>query len=182
MAAQSETLAARRYARALFDLVPASERATLRSELQQAVEALAGHPELSQALTSPVRRPDARRKLSAAIFASGSSWTRRVLDLLAERGRLPLLPQIARAFADLANQADGVVTAQAATAVALEAPQVEALTSAIHRATGSKVALETAVDSSLLGGVRLTLEGLTYDGSVRARLAALGRALRPERA
>jgi F-type H+-transporting ATPase subunit delta len=116
------------------------------------------------------------------VFAGASEFAARLFKLLAERGRFALLPAIARAFAELVHQAEGVVPAQATTAMPLEPAQREALEKAIAAATGCAVALETATDPALLGGVRLSLQGLTYDGSVKARLASLRRALAPARA
>lgn len=182
MAAQGEMLAARRYARALFDVAPAEERAVLRVELRQAADAVAQHHELRQALSNPALHPDARGRLADAVFAQGGEWTRRLLRLLAERGRIAVLPALAPAFADLVNAAEGVIAAEASSAVGLDAAQLAALTTAIATATGQRVSLETAIDPALLGGVRLTMQGRTYDGSVKSRLAGLRRALSPARA
>lgn len=182
MAAQGESLAARRYARALFDVAPVSARGLLRDELKQAGDAFSTHPELRAALTNPAVRPDARARVVRAVFAGASEFAARLFKLLAERGRFALLPAIARAFAERVHQAEGVVPAQATTAVPLEPAQREALEKAIAAATGCAVALDTGTDPALLGGVRLSLQGLTYDGSVKARLASLRRALAPTRA
>ena len=43
--------------------------------------------------------------------------------------------------------------------------------------TGRTILLETAVDPSVLGGVKLRYEGLELDGTAAGRLAALRRAL-----
>lgn len=175
-------LAARRYARALFDVAPQAQRGAVRDDLHQAAAALASHAELRAALTNPALRPEARARLAGAVFANAAEPAGRLLRLLAQRGRMVLLPAIARAFAEQVAEAAGVITAQATTAVALEAGQRDALTAAIRTATGHAVELETATDPSLLGGVRLTLQGRTYDGSVKSRLAGLRRALSPARA
>lgn len=175
-------LAARRYARALFDVAAEAQRGAVRDDLHQAATAFASHTELREALTNPAVRPDARARLAGAVFAGAAESAGRLLKLLAERGRMVLLPAIARAFAEQVAESAGVITAQATTAVALEAGQRDALTTAIRTATGHAVELETATDPSLLGGVRLTMQGRTYDGSVKSRLASLRRALSPARA
>lgn len=182
MAAQGEMLAARRYARALFDVAPEAQRGAVRDDLNQAAAAFASHAELREALINPAVRPDARARLAGAVFAGAADTAGRLLKLLAERGRMGLLPAIARAFADQVADASGVIRAQATTAVALDAGQRDALSSAIRSATGHAVELETATDPGLLGGVRLTMQGRTYDGSVKSRLAGLRRALSPARA
>jgi F-type H+-transporting ATPase subunit delta len=88
-----------------------------------------------------------------------------------------LLPAIAEAYALAFNEARGVVTAAAVSAVALDAPQREALGQALGKAAGKEVELETSVDASVLGGVSVTMGGRTFDGTVKAQLQALRRRL-----
>jgi F-type H+-transporting ATPase subunit delta len=67
----------------------------------------------------------------------------------------------------------GVVAAQAVSAEPLSDGQRQALALAL----GGNVDLRARVDPAVLGGVLLRIGGLTFDGTVRARLAALRRRL-----
>jgi F-type H+-transporting ATPase subunit delta len=165
---------ARRYARALLDAA-GGEALARRDELRAVLPLLGGHRELRRVLGDPAVGAEARRRvLSAVAEAAGASpLLRRLLDLLAARDRLSLLPDVAEAYADLANAAHGVVSAEAVTAVPLSDGQRQALAAAI----AGKVELRASVDPALLGGVVVRTGGVTYDGSVRARLAALRRRL-----
>ena len=55
--------------------------------------------------------------------------------------------------------------------------QRRALCDSLAQKTGRTILLETAVDPSVLGGVKLRYEGLELDGTAAGRLAALRRAL-----
>jgi F-type H+-transporting ATPase subunit delta len=172
----SAQAAARRYARALVDVaVSAGVAERLRPELAEASALLTGSGELARALTHPTVPLEARRRLIAAV------WERRgaapllvkLLALLAERGRIGLLPAIEQAFGELWNARRGVVGARAVTAAPLEEAQAEALAAVLKRARGKEVELSAATDPALVGGLMLTMDGRTYDGSVRGRLQAL---------
>ena len=66
---------------------------------------------------------------------------------------------------------------QAVSAVPLDEAQRRALCDSLAQKTGRTIRLETAVDPSVLGGVKLRYEGLELDGTAAGRLAALRRAL-----
>ena len=165
---------ARRYARALLDVATAQKvEAALASELQQASGLLEGSAELQRALGHPALSAERRRKLAEGVFQGASPLFLRLLGVLLENDRVPLLPEIARLFTVFWNEERGVLTAEAVTAVPLGPEQQAALGKALANASGKKVELAARVDPDLLGGVLVRMGGRTYDGSVRARLAAL---------
>ena len=165
---------ARRYARALLDVARrAGTQAALRDELQAASTRMTGHPELQAALTHPTLSGDRKACLAEAVWRDGSPLLRRLLEMLAGRDRLGALPAIAEAYAEAWNAEQGVVAAEVTSAAPLDAATVAALAEALGRAAGARVALTTAQDPALLGGVLVRMGGRTYDGSVRGRLRAL---------
>jgi F-type H+-transporting ATPase subunit delta len=172
---------ARRYARALFDAArregPDAPLA-LRDELRTLAPILAGHAELRRALQNPGLGAAPRRKVLAALAerAGASVLLRRLLETLATRDRIALLPDIAEAYADVANAARGVVSAEAVYAVAPTSEQSQALAVALGGPAGP-AELRTRVDPELIGGLLVTVGGKTYDGTVRTHLRALRRRL-----
>ncbi len=169
------TGAARRYARALLDTAreKKEDAAALRQALDGAVGALGAHPDLRDVLAHPAVSIDKKKKIVEALFADEPALLRRLVALLVERDRLPLLPRIAELYAALHNEQRGVVAAHVASAVALGEAERTALADAIRKATGHEVELTTRVDPEVLGGVRVTMGGRVYDGTVRAQLAAM---------
>ena len=108
--------------------------------------------------------------------AGASVLLRRLVELLASRDRVALLPDVAEAYADIANAARGVVSAEAVSAVALPEAQARALAAALGGPAGP-AELRRRVDPELIGGLLVRVGGKTYDGTVRTRLAALRRRL-----
>lgn len=172
--------AARRYAQALLELaLEQGVAADVRDDLRAGVAVVAGHDELRQALTHPAVAADRRRALAEAVFA-GRGKTQlvpRLLALLAERGRGDALADVEEAYVKAWNAARGVVSVEASAATPLDAQQREALSHALGSVAGKPVELRLRTDPELLGGVRLSLGGQVYDGTVRARLRALRRRL-----
>jgi len=165
---------ARRYARALLDVAARQGKAAtlaLRDELRTLSALLCGHAELQRALRHPGLDGERRRRLLAAVAetAGAAPLLRRLLDLLAARARLALLPDVADAYAEAANAAHGVVSAEAISAVPLGEAQRRSLAAAL----GETVELRTQVEPALVGGVLVRVGGRTYDGTVRTRLTAL---------
>lgn len=171
---------ARRYADALLALALEKGQAEpVRDDLRGASAALAAHEGLRRALTHPALAAERRRALAAEVF-TGRGRTElvpRLLALLAERGRVGDLPAIEEAFVDAWNERRGVVSVEAASASDLDAGQRDALSRALGQVTGKPVELRVRTEPELLGGVRLTLAGQVFDGSVRARLRALRKRL-----
>lgn len=172
---------ARRYARALVDVAAKDGRKAvlaLRDELRGFVPALAGHEQLRLALAHPTLPAEQKRKVVVALAerARLTALAKRLVELLGARDRLSLLGDVAEAYAGLANEAHGVVTAEAVSAAPLSDRQRKALEAALAGPAAS-VELRTEVDPSLLGGLLVRAFGRTYDGSVRTRLEALRRRL-----
>jgi F-type H+-transporting ATPase subunit delta len=170
---------ARRYARALLDVALAQPKdgapETVREDLETLAAVLQEHRELGGILQNPAVGVDAKKKIATGLAAktNATAIVRRLLDLLADRDRLSLLPQIAEAFAEVWNAHRGVTAAEAVSAVELPPPQTTALASALGKVAGGEVELRSRVDPQVLGGLVVRMGGKTYDGSVRGRLAAL---------
>jgi F-type H+-transporting ATPase subunit delta len=172
---------ARRYARALLDVAGtggADAVLALRDELRAFAPVLAGHAELGAALLHPGVGAEQKQRVLAALAerAGATELLRRLLDLLAVRDRIALLPDVVEAYAGLANAAQGVISAEVVSAASLPEEQKRALGAAL-RGGGASVELRERVEPDLVGGLLVRSGGRTYDGSVRTRLAALRRRL-----
>jgi F-type H+-transporting ATPase subunit delta len=172
---------ARRYARALLEVVSADGPKAvlaLRDELRGFVAQLAGHAQLARALAHPVLGAETKRRVVLALAerAKAAPLVKRLVELLSARDRLELLADVAQAYGELANAAQGVVAAEVVSAVPLAQPQRKALAAALKGAAAD-VELGERVDASIMGGLLVRAFGRTYDGSVRTRLEALRRRL-----
>lgn len=166
---------ARRYARALFDVVMAQQGDLDRTarELEDFASLAASHPSLEAVIANPAVPAAKKRALVDAIVAQSgdvSAPVARTLALLADRDRLSLVPQIARAFNERLMDHRQIVRADVTTAVALDDAASAAVAEALGRATGRKVIVDAKVDPSILGGVVARVGSVVYDGSVARQL------------
>ena len=165
---------ARRYARALFEVADAEGRApAVRAELEAAVAELHEHAELQRALNHPTLAQERKKAVVAAVFGGASPLVVRGLELLATRGRLPLLPAVAEEYARVLLASSGTERAQLVTAASLVAEDVERVRKALEAALGKGIELEASLDPELLGGVLVKIGSRHFDGTLRGRLDAL---------
>jgi len=166
--------AARRYARALFDVsVKEADVQAVEQELAAFAALVEQHADLRRAFYSPaVPTPSKRALMTELVSRLGgmSPVLSRLLALLAGRDRLVVLPDLAAAYRDRVLEYRRVVRAEVATAVALPADRMERLRSSLAEATGREVLLEPRVDPSLIGGAVARVGSIVVDGSVARQL------------
>ena len=172
---------AHRYARALADVAGGDAKRLdgIASELDLLASVLSEDAKLRRFLTSRSVRADQKEAVLATLAdkAKLSDVTRRFLGVLDQNGRLEVLPEIAAAFGEIADQTAGIVPAEATVAVKLNETDVEALAASIEKMTGRKVRLSVKVDPAVLGGARTRVGSRVYDGTLRTQLEALHKRL-----
>ena len=169
--------AAKRYARALFDVARA-ERLDLDrigEELLGLAALLSENPALHRVLANPAI-PAARKRGVIEQLLSQSPVTAalsRLLLLLADRDRLILVPDLAEAYRERLMEHQQVVRAEVTTAMVLPPDRVDALQQGLAQTTGRQVQLEVRVDPSIVGGAVARIGSTVYDGSVTTQLEKL---------
>jgi F-type H+-transporting ATPase subunit delta len=126
---------------------------------------------------NPAMPLDARVALIVdALGARGADVSRPVLNLvllLLRRGRIELLPRVAREFDRLDDERLQITHATATSAAPLEEDEARALASRLEQLTGGTVALDLQVDPDIIGGLIVRVGDRLIDGSVRGRLERL---------
>jgi F-type H+-transporting ATPase subunit delta len=167
------TLLAKRYAEALHAL--AEEKgatATLGAELQTLHEVLAA-PGTRALLLSPDVSAVEREQLLGKLTAGRHQLLVNLVGVLAHRRRLEVLFDLWPSWRTLVMAARGEVDGVAETPHPLGEQELQALEQLAGRLSGKKVSLTVAIRPELLGGVRLRLGNVLYDGSLRAALDQL---------
>jgi len=166
----------RRYARALFSIgVDRGSFEQLGQELDAVAELWAGSPELRQALENPIFKDSEKRAVMQSLLprVAPTPDVQKFVLLLLDRRRLTAVPNIARAYREMADLHTGRVRAHVTSAQALGPAELERIRQSLARRTGKQVILESAVDAGLIGGVVARVGDLVLDGSVRTQLGAL---------
>jgi F-type H+-transporting ATPase subunit delta len=144
-----------------------------RRELDLAA-AVVGDERVGRALANPSIALETRMRVAQATF--GRLVGPKVLNLIGlmlRRGRIEELPRLAAEFRRLDDERQGITRATAISASSLTPDEVRALTERLEQSAGGRVALDTEVDPSLLGGLVVRLGDRLIDGSVRSRLERL---------
>lgn len=169
------TRVARRYALALM----------AAAEEQHSVDAVAadvallgrlvgGSRDLRLLLASPVVSIQRKRNALHGLLGSRvTPMTLSFVDLLTTKQREVLLPDIVQQFAALLDERLGIVNVDVTTAVDLTQEQQHALTQALEHHTQKKVRVNTLMDPSVKGGLRIRIGDTVLDATVTHKLERL---------
>ena len=161
----------REYADALFVLAAEEGNVPLyQKHLRTVRDAVLQTPEYIDFLRSPAIPLSERLQAIDEAFGSLPEYIVSFLKLLCENGRLPLLTACIAEFDAMAMALANKTTATVYSAVELSEQQKSALTAKLETLSGKTVEATFAVDPSLIGGIRIDMEGRTYDGSIKRRL------------
>lgn len=167
---------AARYAQALFELgVEQGNLPQVSDEVRKINEVYEGSDELRAVLGNPIVDAASRQAILRDVLSRlgvGPIVTS-TLGLLAERGRLTVLPYLSRGLQRLADERAGVVRATVTSAAPLSDGYVDELRRQLEASLGKKVQLDRQVDPTLLGGLITRIGDRVIDGSLRTRLDRL---------
>lgn len=171
---------ATRYARALFDVaVKESDAARVGQDLASLVSTIHGHEDLRRVLTGAAVPRAVRSGVAGELVTRlqiGAPLPKMVA-LLADRGRLELLPEIAIVYQERLLQHRKIERVHVTSAAPLDADRQARLTARLSEVTGKAVQVDASVDASLIGGLVARIGSTVYDGSVQTQLKILRRRL-----
>ncbi len=168
---------ARPYARAAFEVAQAANTLDAWSDALAFAASVAANPGVATMRNDP--RIESPRLVALHLPASmeGDRKFARLLEQLAEHGRLALLPEIAKLFDTYKRDVEKVLRVKVTSAAELDADQVERLKTALQGRYERAIELDAVVDPTLLGGAIIDAGTEVIDGSARGRLAQLAGAL-----
>ncbi|MFD2234387.1 F0F1 ATP synthase subunit delta [Phaeospirillum tilakii] len=181
MPSESIGVIADRYAGALFELAESqSSLDVVAGDLRALKAMLEASADLRRLVRSPVlSRADQGKAIAALTEAAGfSDLVGRFLGLLAQNRRLFLLGDAVQCYLGRLAARRGERTAEVTSAIALTDTQLEALETALSGAFGGPVAVEAAVDPSLLGGLVVKVGSQMVDSSLKTKLQHLKLAMK----
>jgi F-type H+-transporting ATPase subunit delta len=138
---------------------------------------LEGHEELREVLSSP-GIPLIHKRPIVEKIATRLDISRIVVNfllVLLERDRLDQLDEACDAFQEVLDRRSGIVRATVISARPLAQSIRERLEKTVGNLSGREVKLDYEVDGDLIGGLRLQLGSMVFDGSVRTQLEELRR-------
>jgi F-type H+-transporting ATPase subunit delta len=170
-----EESVARRYAVALF--YQALQTKTLEAvhrDLGTVARADDKVPELHVLLNQPlITEANKKAALNAGFGSTIGKPTLLFLNLLIDKRRIGLLPEIYAEFDRRVREHSNIALAEAISAVPLTPAEQKSLQASLEKRTGKKIELKTDVDPSLIGGVMVRIGDTVMDGTVKSQLERL---------
>jgi F-type H+-transporting ATPase subunit delta len=170
---------ANRYAEAVIELaVREQQEEMVLNEIKAINSVLGADRDTTVILNHPSIPKEQKKAFLNSLFGDKlSGLTGRLLNLLADRGRLDILPFVERAYHELLNSKKNISSASLVCSEALPEISVQNIRAQLTEHLGKKLELNVSVDPSLIGGVILKIGDQVIDGSLKGRLDALEKAL-----
>ena len=165
-----------RYAKSLLDL--AVERGNQERIMQDMDDFVAAteNRDFALLLKSPIVKADKKKSILKTLFGgSFDELTMAFVNIVVDKGREGLLPDIAEAFTQQYRRFNHISDVKLITAQPLSDSAIQEIKSRVLQsdATDERVEMEVEVNPDLIGGFILEFDNQRYDASVRSKLRNL---------
>ena len=171
------TAAAKRYARAVFDLATDEGQVEEWGRRLAVVRDLLSDSSVAAVLTNPTIPVSRRMDLISGVPHVLDPEATNLARLLIESNRVKQIAGIAEEFETLADAAAGRVRATVTTAVELDHAERDKVADQLSKRLGKEVRMTVVVDKKILGGLKLQYGDHLIDASVATKLQQLRRRL-----
>jgi F-type H+-transporting ATPase subunit delta len=142
-------------------------------ELADFAAAVRDVPELRASLRNPQLDPATKVAVLDELLGGSDELIRNFLRLVAEKGRIGQIEEIAREFDRLMAREERRLNVELTTAQELSDDEARDLLQQIEQASGRKIEATRKVDQSLIGGFVLQAGSMRVDASIRGRIEGL---------
>ncbi len=172
------TTAARPYANAVYDLAHESSELDSWSDALTNLAAVVNDAQMSKLLDAPESGKSQKGELIIQVLGDKlNEQQQNLVKLMAENGRLKLMPDVLEQFEVARAKAENKVEAEVISAFELSAKQTSELVNTLKNKLGCEVTLTTTIDKSLIGGVIIKAGDTIIDASMKSQLNSLALSL-----
>jgi F-type H+-transporting ATPase subunit delta len=171
------TGAARRYAKAVFELAQAEGQFEQWGRRLSRIRELFSDPEVAAVLSNPTISTDRREALVATSPHLFDEEATNLARLLIEAGRIEDAAAIEEEYQGLVDETEGRVRATVTTAIELSTHDRDRVADELSKRLHKEVKLKVVVDPRVIGGLRLQYGDRVVDATVASRLEQLRRRL-----
>ncbi len=169
-----QTIIARPYAKAVFELAMQQKTIKAWSELLQVAAYVVTQPVVQALLDNPRNTTQqACNFLLGVCKACLTTESENFLKILAQRNRFPVIPEIAELFEEYRAEQEKLAKVHVTVALPLSKEEQEHLMQSLKKRLQREVVLECSVDNNLIGGLIIQADDLVIDGSIRGKLTRL---------
>ncbi|MDY2913715.1 MAG: ATP synthase F1 subunit delta [Candidatus Enteromonas sp.] len=170
----------RGYAQALFELSAPSDAEVIANCMKDVQEAFASCEDLRRLLCSPSFSVQEKDEAIASVFPQFGKIPHLLpfFHLVGKNGRWKDLPGICEAYLSLYYECKGIKNGILYGAFPMNDGQIAEVEKALGKKLSSQVVLRFVLDPSLIGGIKVAIDGKVFDGSIQNKLAELRAQLR----
>lgn len=160
------------YAEALFMLALEEQKTDEYLDYLKVVRSLLEeNADYIEFLASPAIPLKERKQAIEQAFGNNmSEYIVSFLKLLCQNGRIRILKDSIDEYSKLVLSVSNRAVVNIFSAIPLSDEQKKALCEKLEKSTGKSVEPMYIVDESLIGGIKIEIDGKTYDGSIKHRL------------
>lgn len=168
------------YATALYQAAceNGSEKAVM-DDGNDLLQIMKDNPDLEKFILSPAIAAAEKKEVLCSIFEGNMAQELvNFICILIDKGRIIHLARIIRAYAELYNHEQGVNLGTIFSVEPLSDDRMAKFEEETSRLLGEAIKLENQIDKSLIGGVKIMVNGRIIDASIKSRLNKMASEIR----
>lgn len=168
----------RSYASALIDVaIEANKEAEITADFKALSVVMKENPELLKLLISPtVSKNEKHEVLNNILGGKIDDELDSFLHVLIDNGRFQAWNEIVKCYQDILDEKQGIVRGIAYSVQLLGKDTLAKLEESVSATVGQKVVLDNRVDTSIIGGVKVYVDGKLIDASYKRGLEKIKKA------
>ena len=173
----SGSRAAIRYAKAILSFaLDQQKEVEVNNDMLLIANTINESKDLQLLLTNPVVKTELKKVVLKEVFATKiSSLSQKLIDLLIDNKRLPILNEVAKKYTVIFDSLKGIEIAKVTTAIPLTDELNKQVLNKVKEITGKEATIENIVNPDIIGGFILRVGDVQYDASVANKLQVLKR-------
>lgn len=174
---------ARNYAQALMELTggDVNLQDTFLDEIKNINQLMSKDEPIRKIFENPGISKDEKKKIVETLKHNISAKIFNFLCVLIDKQRFNILSEIQDELNKLVNKAKGIVIAEVYSSQEIEESMVKTIVETLRRSVSTKdvkdIKVEQKIDHSLIGGLKVKINDLVFDGSIKGRLENIKRRL-----
>lgn len=164
---------ARPYAKAAFDFAVENQSVECWQQMLAFTAVVTRNEQMAELLSGAVAPETLSNTFIAVCGDELDEHGQNFIRVMAENGRLLVLPAVLQQFIELRAALESTVEVDVLSSSALSDEQQANIVAAMEKRLSRKVKLNCKIDKSVLAGVIIRAGDLVIDGSVRGRLERL---------
>lgn len=164
---------ARPYAKAAFDFAVENQSVERWQQMLAFTAVVTRNEQMAELLSGAVAPETLSNTFIAVCGDELDEHGQNFIRVMAENGRLLVLPAVLQQFIELRATLESTVEVEVLSSSALNDTQQAKIVAAMEKRLSRKVKLNCKIDKSVLAGVIIRAGDLVIDGSVRGRLERL---------